>query len=588
MALLHYAVGINKFNQFIVTIAPPDFDLNDQPVLKGKFTMASFFVLPRPAIRFNLALLAGLLCFSANTLAQTPLVQKMRLQNVTVFLRGAELFSSATLTLPAGESEVILTQVARNIKLPSLLISADNGVIVQSSKPQNNFLEDEPLSPKAKELKEQIEQASRQQEQWQIQKSVADEQLAILGGNRIQASAKGTTTASEVARMLDLVEKRMTSVMTLQTKIHHERRTLDQKLAKLEQQFAEEKGKNAQPGGQIVVKLYAPKATTSTIMMSYVVPDAGWSPVYDFRVSSVKEPVQLTYRALLLQESGLDWKNVQLTLSTGNPSERVQPPTLSPWSLTLNEPQVRLSAGRSEMSPAQVSRPTESATPAPPKPAVKQKALDNFVVTNADGINTSFDISLPYTIPSDGKTHVVLIKSAELAGDYLYVSVPKLDPGAFLQTQLKRWEDLNILPGKTSIYFEDSFVGEGTIDPRRRTGDTLDISLGRDNKILVRRENDLDFKKKPEFFGNRIQQKFAYQIIAKNTRNEAVKLVVFDQVPVSRNSEIAIENLQKEGATYSSETGQLIWLLDLAPHEERRLPFSYTVSYPKDKPISGL
>ena len=528
--------------------------------------------------------------FASQALAQAPITQKMRLQTATVFLRGAELVSTGLVTLPAGESEVILTQVARNISLPSLLISTDNGVVVQSSKPQNDFLEENVLSPKAKEIKDQLEKAEQQRSEWQIQKSVAEEQLAIIAGNRKLSTDKNNATAAEVSKMLDLVEKRMAGALSVKTKINERLVKLDEEIGKLTQQFEAEKGENSSPGGQISVKLYAPKATTSKISISYVVPDAAWSPVYDFRVSKLSKPVNLVYRALLLQQTGLDWKNVRLTLSTGNPGQRTQAPVLSPAFLRLVEPASR--APQRKMSAPYASAPAanfEVDAPLDAKPGqLRQKALDNFVVTNAEGINTTFEIALPYSIPSDGKTHVVLIKSTDLESNYRYVSSPKLEPSAFLQGEISDWESLDILPGKTSIYFENSFVGEGYIDPQQRRGQTLDIGLGRDNNVLIRREINQNFKQKAEFFGGRIAQKYAYTITAKNTRNEAITLDIFDQVPVSRHSEIRIEELKYEGASHQAETGELKWTVSLAAHEEKELSFSYTVTYPKDKPVLGL
>ncbi len=527
-----------------------------------------------------------LLLILSYPLAASPIKQKLHLQDVTVFLRGAQLFSSSSINLPAGDSEVILWPVAGNINLQSLSLSADNGVVILSTAHQSDFLADEIDSPEITQIKNQIEQAKKHQAELQIQLAIAKEQLAVLADNRTLAREKSSTTATEVGRMLDLVEKRMLSALTLQSKMEEEITKNKEKITKLEQQLLEQEGKNQRPGGQILVKLYSEKPVSSKIGMSYVIRDAGWSPVYDIRVEKIGAPIHLSYKALVFQQSGIDWKNVNLTLSTANPSIRNQMPPLSPQHLKIIEPRPA-TPDMAVMAAAPVERVEEKVFLTAKKPPVRQQALDNYVVTNADGVNTSFDITLPYTIPSDGKTHVVMVKSANLDGIYRYVSTPKLDPGAFLQAQIGRWEDLHLLAGKTSIYFEDAFVGEGFINPKQRENDVLEVALGRDNKILLKREIDQNFKKTPSFFGNQVEQQYAYHITVKNTRNEAVKLVVFDQTPVSQDSEIMIE-VKHDGAERNEETGVIHWNLELAPREERKLFFSYTVSYPKEKRVNGL
>lgn len=548
-------------------------------------TALRFFCIPL----LTFGLLHGGSAFAATNIP----TYKLAPQEVTVFLRGAELFSTTSISLPAGESEVLFTNVAGNINEQSLSISADNGVLVQSYNISNDFLTDETqtLSPQANALKQKIEEVQGEKEKLQIQLSVIKEQLAVLAENRKLGSEKAGASATEIGRMLELVDKKMSAALNLQAKTNVQLKKIDEKLAKLGLQLEEEKGKSYQPGGQILVSFYAPKATTSRIALSYVSPGAGWMPSYDVRVAKPGAPANLVYKAKVFQNTGINWNNMRLDISTGNPSQGAQAPSLNPWYVSSYRPvdsvavlERRNQAPRAAMAPAPLLENNIS-TSAPQK--ARQQTLDGYVSTNNNGINTVFNIAVPYSIPSDGKGHIVMIKSASLPGSYYYMATPKLDPDAFLTIELSNKEELNLLPGETNIFFEDSFVGQGKIGGYDGK-DEIKLSLGRDKQILAHRKVDQNYTSTPTFFGNSVRKKFGYTINVKNNRKEPVKLVVYDQLPVSRTDDVTIEDIQHSNAQYDEKDGSLKWTLNLAPNESRNIPFSYTVSYPKDEHISGL
>uniref|UniRef100_A0A182SBX6 DUF4139 domain-containing protein n=1 Tax=Anopheles maculatus TaxID=74869 RepID=A0A182SBX6_9DIPT len=392
--------------------------------------------------------------------------------------------------------------------------------------------------------------------------------------------------------MLELVSKRMSEALLADIDIKEKIAVIDKNIAKLTSQLEEAQQKTSQAVNQVVVKFYTPKAVTSDIRLSYVIQDAGWVPTYDVRVENINRPVTLSYKANVFQNSGINWNKVNLTLSSGNPSEGAQAPRLTPWYLDLYKDYARSKgvakeAPMSAMAPAPMADESTAPLSGNLMQKVNSKSLSEYVVTDAGGVNTRFSISLPYNIAADGKAHAVLIKDVDVQGDYRYMVVPKLEQDAFLQVQLKDWENLNLLPGKSSIFFEGSFVGQGEINIKNAK-ETLDLSLGRDKKIIINRENDKQLTAKSEFFGNSASQQYSYVMEVKNTRKEPIKLVVLDQVPMSRDSSITVDGLSYDGANYNKDTGEVQWALDLAPNQARKLGLSYTVKYPKDQRVNGL
>jgi uncharacterized protein (TIGR02231 family) len=169
---------------------------------------------------------------------------------------------------------------------------------------------------------------------------------------------------------------------------------------------------------------------------------------------------------------------------------------------------------------------------------------------------------------------------------YDYSTAPKLDQDAFLIARATGWEEFSLLPGEANIFFEGTFVGKSFIDPNS-IKDTLSISLGRDKRIVVKREKIKDFTTR-RAIGSSTREAFAWEISVRNTKSEAARILVEDQVPISKNSQIEVTVLDVGGAKHNKDTGKLVWDLNLQPNETRKVIFKYEVKYPKDRQLTGL
>ena len=522
--------------------------------------------------------------------------QKLSIDAATVFINGAELVSSAKVALAKGENEIIFTNVAGNVNTHSRVVNATNGPVVEDVIFKNNYLASEQLSPKAAELKDSVDLV------WAARQEVKDkidalaEQVAILRANRKVSGDNSGLSVAELTKLLDLVNSRMEGILNQQRKEEARLKRMDDHVTKLKKQLKEEQQKAYQPGGQLLVKFYAKEEITSAVTINYIVPNAGWSPTYDIMADNVNSPVKLYYKANIYQNSGVQWNNVRLSLSTGNPNEGMQAPMMYPWYLAFyvkpmvdqDRPMSMNAYKNSErFSSALIRREADSAIIMDPVSGedVYTTMNEHVSVDNA-GVNTSFDIDLPYTIPSDGQQHLVAIKKYELPATYRYYAAPKLDKDAFLQAQITNWEDLNLLPGQTNIFYEGTYVGQGAIDVRN-VKDTMTISLGRDKKIVVKRERDSKLRS-VKTIGSNIREEFAYSITVRNARKESINLVIQDQQPVSNDKDIVIEDRNTGDAEYKDTTGMMKWTLALNPNEAKSVTFGYTVKYPRGRTVENL
>ncbi len=542
-------------------------------------------------MRFFNQTLASIAILALPAVSSGEIKQAVTIEHATVFLSGAELSSFAKVNLQQGETDVLFTNIAGNVNQQSLSVGADNNVVIQSATFQNNYLVADVLSPRAKTIKDSIEQVGEDRSVSNNQLATVSEQIAILSQNRQVSGANTGLSVIELQKMLDLVKARLAGLLNEKDKLAVTIRKTDEKLALLRMQLEEEQRKNFQPGGQLLVKFYSPRATQANVSIAYVVPNAGWSPSYDLRVDNLHDPVKLFYKANVYQNCGVKWDNVHISLSTGNPNEGAQSPTLNPWYLSIINPET-FSPGylnQSNASKLQIAGSRSNGevyvidgvqTSKMPPVAT----MNDHVQVDNSGINTSFDIDLPYTIPSDGQAHMVAIKTYQLPATYTYYAVPKLDRDAFLQARITNWEDLNLLPASTNIFYEGSYVGQGYID-MRNVKDTMNLSLGRDKKIVIRRERDKELKA-VKTLGSNIRESFVYTISMRNTRKEAVTVTVLDQIPVSNDKDIVIEDRDLGGGVYDETKGFVKWEVELKPNEAKNLKFGYTVKYPKGKNIN--
>jgi uncharacterized protein (TIGR02231 family) len=525
---------------------------------------------------------------ASNTYAQTQ--QKLDIEQATVFLNGAQLTSTAKVKLIKGENEILFTNVAGDINQQSLTVSAGNGVVVESAVFQNNYLTTQILSPKAKEIKDSIEILTDNRSLISSKITVLTEQITVLQTNRKVGGDDSGLSVAELTKMLDLLGTRLEGYLNLKHKQDELLKKTDERLASLKKQLDEEQKKGFQPGGQLLVKFYAKEATTNPIVISYTLPNAGWSPNYDIRVDDISKPASLFYKASVFQNSGVKWDNVRLTLSTGNPQEGVQAPTMSPWYLSFYNPVMYQSrANNMKAAPSVAMGEARKSGELYIIDGVQTQeisTMNEYVSVDNSGISTSFDIDLPYSIPNDGQQHIVAIKKHDLPATYRYYAAPKLDKDAFLQAQITNWEDLNLLPGQTNIFYEGTYVGQGYIDVRN-TSDTLTFSLGRDKKIVVRREQDKK-RRSVKSIGSNVRETFAYTISVRNTRKDAINIVLQDQQPISNDKDIVIEDQETNGADFDATTGMMKWTLSLKPNENQDIKFGYTVKYPKGKRIDNL
>jgi uncharacterized protein (TIGR02231 family) len=563
--------------------------------------------------------IAGLAA-SINTSAQMMTVQGTdtarasgEIAQATVYFGyGAELTHQAKVKVSPVTKTIVIDQISTNVDINSLQISCPESVALLSHR-YTIFYPAKPMVTKnegAERLEDSISQVQKEISRIDNLIVIQQETLSKTGTlieSTLNANSTKTISSAEVLKLVEYnngkIEKSKTNIFNYQ----QHNKQLNKRIEELKKGIALMNTISPpvpKSYGQLILQVMCKKAEEIPVSLSYYTQNAGWTPVYDIRVNSKTNKVKLVYKASLTQTTGIDWKKTKMTLSTGTPNFGVAAPVLSPWHLQLYVPEL-YKALQGRAAGVNASRNTIQSFN-------DDKALSEVVVVDSDGfykqqkeeetivpstlqqyttlnegqLNTNFEIDLPYDIESDGQLHSVTIKDEEITCAFKNYAVPRADKDAYLLAEVADWQNLDLLPGDANIIMDDTYIGKSVVDPNT-TADTLNLSLGKDKRLAVKRSLVKEFSSL-KTSGNNSRQHFTYEVIVKNNKLTDVNMLLKEQYPLSTIKEVEVKLEDSSEALVNEETGVLTWKLSLKPGESKKIRFSYSVKYPKDKKIINL
>jgi hypothetical protein len=597
------------------------------------------------------------LLVSAIAVAQKPIFTSAKTKAATVYFSGAEITQSTSVNLPVGTSEIVIKNVADYLNENTVQIAAPKSVTVLSVQFSDNYISEYELdesNPAIKRVRDSILYVQKELKKIQIDKNSHQQTIEILDKNK---EIRGANSGLNVAELMKLVEyyksKRIeldNAVVLLAEKETKWRKTLDELNNKLEINNQKEEKISE---GKLILQVMNEVAGNVNLDISYITNSASWQPFYDLRAENITASIDLAYKAKVTQTTGIDWKKVKLTLSSGDPNQNNVAPLLQAWFLSYgkdkefeNRPNANFlntlqgqvgglnissfngqPGGKSSViirGAGSINANTDplyvingipstaeeyrkiSPTSIKDVKAIKNeealslygnrgnngvivittKNMNDYTTIEEQELNVSFDIDIPYDILANGKAHSVSLKDIKIPATYKYYAAPKVEKEAFLLAELNDYAKYNLLPGEANIVFEGMYVGKTTINPNQ-TQNTLNLSMGRDKKISIKRERITD-KSGTKFLSSYKEQTFTYDITVRNNKKEDINMLLKDQYPLSTDKEITVELLEKDGAKENEETGVLTWEIKLKPNETKKYRISYKVKYPKDKLIGNL
>ncbi len=531
---------------------------------------------------------------------------KVPIQSVIVYLQGAQITQSKQVTLKAGRNLITFTGISSKLISKSIQATVTGEVSIFAVSDKMNYLSLQEESPRVKQLKDSLKIMSEETSALDYDREAYDTEKKLLVQNEMMGGKdKGVSTA-ELKLAADFYRSRIKEINTELFKLDKKIASLALISSKLNLQINALNGTRSAPTAEISILLSTPVPVTATLELKYIVTSAGWAPSYDLIAEDINKPIELKYRAKVFNNTNVDWQDVKMKISSADPTQSASKPQLNPWYVNFNTGTPSFSnqyqqldnnnsAGYYNVAPSSAASDNknqateyESLEDQDKKDNSFFKATQKPTVTyeqiQVSELSAEFDIKNPYSVPSDSKPYIVEVTSYNLPATYKYYSVPKIDRDAFMLARITGWEDLDLVEGPANVYFGGTFVGQSYIYTRS-VDDTLDISLGRDSKIMVTRTKLKDFCN-DKVIGNNRKVTYAYEMVVKNNRKSAITINLEDQLPVSQNNDITVDAIEISGAQQDLLTGRLTWTRTIQPGEQQKIQLTYSVKSPRNKSIS--
>lgn len=361
-----------------------------------------------------------------------------------------------------------------------------------------------------------------------------------------------------------------------------------------------------------------------SLVVSYVVSNASWTPLYDVRAFNKDSTVQILYFATIKQNTGEDWNDAKLSLSTAMPSVGGSPPKLNAQILSYVTPIHHQKRSKSfgpavlrssirRYAPTAISKSLvaddsdeeDEQEGFAPNRMYTQEALMSIAETSEGMTSTNFEIARPATIQSDDIGHKVSIAQIDFKPEFEYISTPKLVAHAFLKIKTKNESSYALLAGDANVFLDNNFLTKSFL-PAVSPMEDFEISLGADPAVKLDYKPLKKFQQTSGVISKAHVYNFHQVIEIKNTKSEVVKITVTDQCPKSSTEKVKTTlqepDIKIPKATSSSEPSvvksgnislhtsdyAIEWVLEIPPNETKKVNLRYQVEHPIGTSITGL
>jgi uncharacterized protein (TIGR02231 family) len=547
-------------------------------------------------------LIAAVLLGGAVSAVAAEVEVRSTIDSVTVYPDGATVTRTIRVDLPRGDSTLIARDFPLTLDPGSLRVEGESGGKIVIGSIDARTPKPEPPGS-APEIEKKIE-------------ALRDERAAL--NDRIDAETARKNFAERFASSVPLglgekadarpltewraafgaVAEEIVAAANNIRALQIKQRDVDRELARLE---AELRGNPARKI-EVRVDLAADAAATATLRVSYVVRGARWLPLYDARLDTGtrerKPALELVRRAEIVQQTGEDWSDVALTVSTvrtakgGNAPElsplivRFQPPPAPPVAGTVRADRDRLMAQRNLPASPRPESPAESGVSDFEKSL--KYAEEQQATADTGGFQAVFRIPGRVSVGASEGAKSFRIASATLAPDLLVRATPSLDQTAYLEATFKQADEAPLLPGRISLYRDNIFVGRGlmALTPK---DEIVRLGFGADEKVKVTRTMVRRNESTSGILTSSKSDEREFRITVRNAHDTAIRVTVEDQLPVSEIGDIVVEMLPLTTAPTQKDVrdrrGVLAWTFDAQPGEMKEIKLGWRMRWPAEKSV---
>jgi len=532
-----------------------------------------------------------------------------KISAVTVYSGDALVKRAAQVKLVQGENRVIFADLIPEIDENSLRVSGEGSASVKilGASVKKEFLKEEPAE-KVKAIQEEIQKLDDQIRKFEdLKKRLADEKLfldSIRLFSKEQLPKELVTKMPAVKDLNDMLlfldsklKDNYSQVVDSELSIRQIRKQIEV----LRRQLAEISGPAKKMKRSIIVELDVVKAGSLNIEISYRVNGAYWYPIYDARVNFAKQETELVSFASIKQNTGEDWQDVEVTLSTAKINVSGALPDIDPWFLKPYQPKKPYEPYYSQVKSARMRTPAlredlsrEEDVSVGVGIFDKEQAEYGYAQQEEKGVSLVYKITRPASIKSSGEEYKLPVSSQVLSSAFVYSAYPRISTFAYLGSKVANAKNLQLLAGRVNVFLDGDFVGASQIK-NIAPNEEFDLYLGVDENVKVKREL-LEKKVDETLFANisatTKKTAYKYKVTVENYKSKDIKAKVFEAIPVSQDDRIKVKidkvSIEPTLKDYKDKKGIWVWEFDLKPKEKKEIFYNYTIEHPREMEIEGL
>lgn len=518
-------------------------------------------------------LFAGIL-FSQNNNSINQV--RANLKSVKIYINNAELNHSLETELTKGYQTLIIENISSGIVENSIRTKFENSVKILSVKKRNDFIGEIKKSSEWLKLEDDLKKLEKDRQALNIKMDVLRAQENLITSMNKSVNEVNTV---KIDNLLLYYSQKLPAIYNERANLSLTINEKNQEIDKVVKQLNEYKSANNSPKKTIEIYLFSERTGKFSGELSYLTNNAGWLPTYNVYVDKIGEPAKINLNASVHQNTGLEWKNTELFISTYSPAY-ADKPELEPWYLYFEMPQMAPAAMYLKKENVRVVNEEMAAGNATAEYDVAAPETIEFQTSFAYEFNPKINI----VIPSDGKNYTIPLKEQSLNAEFEYYAAPRISNSVHLISRFINWRNIFFLPGEASVFFENSFTNNIYINPETDR-DTLELSLGIDKAIFVERKSLSEFTE-TKFLSNNIERFFDYEILIKNNKKENINIKIQENYPVSQHENIIVELIDIQNALNDKSRGILTWTGVIKPASPHKIHIKYSVKYPGDKNIN--
>ncbi len=504
---------------------------------------------------------------------------------VTIYQDMAGVVRDGQVTIPAGNHMLVFTGLTEDLDTDSLALAILSRNLLIGAVEVDKVHGRDVAVERERALREQISQLNDRSRAIDDEMAAAGIQLSFLEslaqGYAKDAWQESVSGSADPAKWQSAVTFLGTGAIDAKKSIRDgelKKRELAKDIDALRRELQQiATGRKASYTIRVAASTNAP--VTADIRLTYRVEDASWRPRYDFRIDTDTKKLDIILSADVWQNTGENWNNIALALSTSQPSENIDAPEIDPVFMNIIEPFRR----RTEMAPAADFNEAEVDQIVVTGSSLNQASLD------ITGFSAIYRIEAPVSLASGANEQSYILSEEQEDTTLKIRAVPKYDPTGYLYATFEYSGKSPLFAGTASIFRDGDFVGTNNLD-LIRPGEKTDLALGRDELLEITYDYDGGERSDSGIFNRTQREDRKYLIEVTNRHTRAVDVEIADQWPVPQDEDIEVEPLQSATPPtekhIEGEPGIIYWRGNLAAGETMTIRHHYRISYPEGKVLT--